>query len=309
MTLDQLNYLLILAEEQNVTRAAQRLYITQPTLTTFINKLEKELGTKLFDRGRNPVKPTKNGEIYLKKMQELLLAEQQLKEELRYHDERKQRIRIGLGYAHSAMWATKLAQRLLVEYPNLDIFFCEGQEADMMTALRNDEIDVFLGHTEIDPVNFKFEVLFEEPILLLLPRCSLNTISPSAGRNPDLPYMIDENVLADMRMIIPGSAMGLYLNAQLLWKQYRINPPSIIQSKNTLTSIQMAANGLGFMLGNEELIRFLQPEDKDKIVYCTLPGMSKVRKYYYGYSENNPQKDLIEKVLAIMKNIVSDKNS
>ena len=41
MTLDQLNYLLVLAEEQNVTRAAQRLFITQPTLTTFITKLDR----------------------------------------------------------------------------------------------------------------------------------------------------------------------------------------------------------------------------------------------------------------------------
>ena len=73
MTLDQLNYLLVLAEEQNVTRAAQRLYITQPTLTTFITKLERELGTKLFDRTRNPVRTTKNGELYIQKMRELLL--------------------------------------------------------------------------------------------------------------------------------------------------------------------------------------------------------------------------------------------
>ena len=85
MTLDQLNYLLVLAEEQNVTRAAQRLYITQPTLTTFITKLERELGTKLFDRARNPVRTTKNGELYIQKMRELLLAEQQLKKELKYH--------------------------------------------------------------------------------------------------------------------------------------------------------------------------------------------------------------------------------
>ncbi len=103
MTLDQLNYLLVLAEEQNVTRAAQRLYITQPTLTTFITKLERELGTKLFDRTRNPVRATKNGELYIQKMRELLLAEQQLKEELKYQDSGRKRIRIGIGYAHSTM--------------------------------------------------------------------------------------------------------------------------------------------------------------------------------------------------------------
>lgn len=44
MTQDKLNYLLVLAEEQNVTRAARRLYITQPTLTGFLNRLEQDLG-------------------------------------------------------------------------------------------------------------------------------------------------------------------------------------------------------------------------------------------------------------------------
>ena len=185
MTLDQLNYLLVLAEEQNVTRAAQRLYITQPTLTTFITKLERELGTKLFDRSRNPVRPTKNGELYLKKMQELLLAEQQLKEELRYQDSGRQRLRIGLGYGHSAMWAAELSQRLLARYPDLDIRFCEGQEAKMMDALRKDEIDVFFGHAEIDPVNFTFGELFEERILLLLPRDFLPELPDGPGRAPE----------------------------------------------------------------------------------------------------------------------------
>lgn len=50
MTQDKLNYLLVLAEEQNVTRAARRLYITQPTLTGFLNRLEQDLGFRIFDR-------------------------------------------------------------------------------------------------------------------------------------------------------------------------------------------------------------------------------------------------------------------
>lgn len=301
MTLDQLNYLLVLAEEQNVTRAAQRLYITQPTLTTFITKLERELGTKLFDRSRNPVRPTKNGELYLKKMQELLLAEQQLKEELRYQDSGRRRLRIGLGYGHSAMWAADLSQRLLELYPELDIRFCEGQEAKMMDALRKDEIDVFFGHAEIDPVNFTFGELFEERILLLLPRDFLPELPDGAGCVPEQPYLMDASVLEGRRMIVPGNAMGLNLNVQLLWKRFNISPPALIQTNNTISGIQMAARGLGYVMANEELVRFVPSTEQDNLVFCTLPGMSQQRKYYYGYAESNPDRELVLRTIEIMK--------
>lgn len=301
MTLDQLDYLLVLAEEQNVTRAAQRLYITQPTLTTFITKLEKELGTKLFDRTRNPVRLTDNGELYIKKMREILLAEQQLKEELKYHDSDRRRIRIGIGYAHSTMWAQRLAARLLKIYPQLDIQFHEGQEARMISELRKNEIDVFFGHAEIDPVSFVFGELMEERIVLLVPRKYV----PDAPENPDpfCPVEVRPELLEKMRMIIPGNSMGLNLNVQLLWKHYSITPDSLIQTNNTISGVQMAAEGLGYMLGNEELVKFLQPDQRSNVVYCTLPDMKQTRKYYYGYAGNNPEKEIILETIRIIKQI------
>lgn len=57
MLLDKLDYVIAVAEEQNITRAAQRLFISQPTLTLYLNRLEQELGVKLFDRGKNPGAP------------------------------------------------------------------------------------------------------------------------------------------------------------------------------------------------------------------------------------------------------------
>ena len=306
MTLDQLNYLLVLAEEQNVTRAAQRLFITQPTLTTFITKLERELGTKLFDRTRNPVRTTKNGELFITKMRQILLAEQQLKEELKYQDSGRKRIRIGIGYAHSTMWAARLAQELLCAYPKLDIQFCEGQEAKMISALRKDEIDIFFGHAEIDPVNFVFGELFEERILLLLPREKV----PAAPKTPDPcdPLVIEPELLAGMRMIVPGNSMGLNLNVQLLWKNYSVIPPSLIQTNNTVSGVQMVAHNLGYMLGNEELVRFLQPEQQREVVYCILPEMERTRKYYYGYAEMNPERELILEMITIMRSIVAERS-
>lgn len=82
MNLSKLQYLNMLAEECNVTKAAKRLYISQPTLTTFLNNLEKDLGFHLFDRSSNPIKITKEGKAYIQKMKILLLEEQQLIERL-----------------------------------------------------------------------------------------------------------------------------------------------------------------------------------------------------------------------------------
>ena len=54
MTLDKFEYVLAVAEEKNLTKAAKRLYISQPGLTSYINKLEQYLGIKLFDRSTAP---------------------------------------------------------------------------------------------------------------------------------------------------------------------------------------------------------------------------------------------------------------
>ena len=301
MTLDQLNYLLVLMEEQSVTRAAERLYITQPTLTAFINKQEKELGTKLFDRSKNPVRVTPHGELYIQKMQEILLSEQQLKEELRYQSSGKERIRIGLGYAHSATWGARLSELLLQNHPALDIRLREGQEADLLSALRSGDIEVFFGHAEVDRSRFHFDVLFDERILLLLPRCFL--VDAPEKPDPCDPCLIDAKLLSDKRMIIPGNSMGLNLNVQLLWQQYDIHPDALVQTNNTLSGVQMVAKGLGYMLGNEELVRFLLPEEKDDVIYCLLPGMPSSRKYYYGYAESSPHLGLIKEAVELLRSI------
>lgn len=61
MTLDKFEYVLAVAEEKNLTKAAKRLYISQPGLTSYINKLEQYLGIKLFDRSTSPIRVTEAG--------------------------------------------------------------------------------------------------------------------------------------------------------------------------------------------------------------------------------------------------------
>ena len=83
MSLDKLDYVLALAEERNLTRAARKAFISQPTLTNYINRLEEQLGVKLFDRSVTPIEITRAGALYIEQMKKIQLAETNLRNELR----------------------------------------------------------------------------------------------------------------------------------------------------------------------------------------------------------------------------------
>ena len=79
MLYEKLDYVLAIAEEQNLTRAAKKLYISQPTLTMYLNRLEENLGVKLFDRRKTPITITPAGRRYIEKMTEISEEEQILR--------------------------------------------------------------------------------------------------------------------------------------------------------------------------------------------------------------------------------------
>ena len=83
MLYEKWNYVLAIAEEQNLTRAAKRLFISQPALTLYLNRLEKELEVKLFDRSRTPILLTEAGKYYVEQMKKISAAEQSLRSEIR----------------------------------------------------------------------------------------------------------------------------------------------------------------------------------------------------------------------------------
>ena len=72
MDTKQIEYILKIAEENNITKAAEKLFLTQSALNQQLLKLEKELGTPLFHRSRTNWRPTKAGEVYLQNARQIL---------------------------------------------------------------------------------------------------------------------------------------------------------------------------------------------------------------------------------------------
>ena len=112
MELRVLNYFLMVAREENITKAAQLLHVTQPTLSRQLMQLEEELGVKLFDRSSHSIILTGEGMLLKRRAQEMLtLAEKakaELKQDIVYGD--------GIGYPYDAADALAYLPRLCRRY-------------------------------------------------------------------------------------------------------------------------------------------------------------------------------------------------
>ena len=82
MDTKQIEYILKIAEENNITRAAEKLHLTQPALNQQLLRLERELGLQLFYRSRTDWRPTPAGEIYLENARKMLLLKQETYKQL-----------------------------------------------------------------------------------------------------------------------------------------------------------------------------------------------------------------------------------
>ena len=82
MNFTELNYILCIAKHQNLTKAAQELYVSQPTLTKYLQKLEREMDGKLFSRSGNSYTPTYLGRRYMEYAKKVLAVNQDWEKEL-----------------------------------------------------------------------------------------------------------------------------------------------------------------------------------------------------------------------------------
>ncbi|EPT34763.1 hydrogen peroxide-inducible genes activator [Phocaeicola abscessus] len=143
MTLQQIEYMLAVYRYKHFAKAAEFCHVTQPTLSAMIQKLEEELGIRIFDRKQQPVGPTPIGKQILAQGREVLLSVRKLKEIV---EEAKHSLlgtfRIGILPTIAPYLIPRFFPQLMKKYPDMDVRITEMQTEDIKKALRHGDIDV-----------------------------------------------------------------------------------------------------------------------------------------------------------------------
>lgn len=143
MDLKQIEYILKIAEENNITRAAEKLFITQSALNQQLLKLEKELGTQLFHRSRTDWHPTEAGEIYLAAAKKILSIKQDTYN--RIFDlslQRRGRLSIGFTPNRGTSMFSAVYPEFHEKYPQVMVEPMELSVAEQLERIGNNTLDI-----------------------------------------------------------------------------------------------------------------------------------------------------------------------
>lgn len=157
MELRVLRYFLVVAREENITKAAELLHITQPTLSRQLIQLEEELGTKLFTRGRHSINLTDDGLLLKRRAQELVsLADITIQEFSQGEDELSGEITIGSGESRSMRVFANLLTSFRKEYPRIRYDIYSGNSDSIKERIEKGLLDYGLLMEPVDIGKYEF---------------------------------------------------------------------------------------------------------------------------------------------------------
>lgn len=167
VSLIQLEYIVELAKHQSFTHAAEHCFVTQPTLSMQIKKMEDDLGIILFDRTKKPVIPTAIGEIVLEQARLILAETAKIKDLVQFNQfTLSGKLRLGVIPSIAPYLLPQFIGKFSKKYPDLEISVRELLSEDIMKNLEKDELDVGLLATPLPRQGFTTTSLFYEQILI-----------------------------------------------------------------------------------------------------------------------------------------------
>lgn len=167
MTIQQVKYVLALDTHRHFSKAAESCFVTQSTLTIQVKKLEEEIGAVLFDRTKQPLKPTSMGEKFIGKARQIERELQELKDMFtREHNETQGTFRIGVIPTLSPYLLPLFISEFLENFPETKLDVEELESESIMELINQGRLDIGIVSTPLNEPNIKEIPLFYEPFLL-----------------------------------------------------------------------------------------------------------------------------------------------
>lgn len=171
MTLTELKYIVALAREKHFGRAAEACFVSQPTLSVAIKKLEDELNVSLFERGSSEVSLTPVGERVVVQAQRVLEEASAIKTIAQMGmNPLAGPLRVGVIYTIGPYLLPELVSRMIHEVPSMPLLLQENFTVRLLELLKQGEIDVAVLALPINESGFVIQPLYDEPFVVALPK-------------------------------------------------------------------------------------------------------------------------------------------
>ncbi|MFV0497921.1 MAG: LysR family transcriptional regulator [Candidatus Fimivivens sp.] len=270
MTERELLYMKTIAKEKSISKAAAKLYVSQPSLSQYVARVESALGEKIFLRTGNGLMLTYAGEKYMQAATNILNIYADFKDEISGMAQLKSgRITIGVTYFLSMLILSDILSDFQRTYPAIEIFVVEKSTNELERLLSAGEIDLAVMHIHKKlPINADIHThchLLTDPFVAVMAKqAPLAKACPSRDGMPTIAL----NQLRDSRFIMVHKDQRIRQIADFILASADFTPNIVLTTRNCETARQLSVKGVGLSLLPLSYIKYFS--DNRHAVICRL---------------------------------------
>lgn len=268
LTFKELTYVVTIAEEGGFSNAAKKLYVSQPSLSQYVKKIEQDLGFCLFERQGNNIKLTSLGREYITFANEVLQRRDTFLHTVSdYTELRKGSLTIGASAFRSVFYFPLLLPGFRAQYPGISIKLFEKPAPVLEEAVAQGTIDLAISNLPIYEPGLHTIPLLDERVLLALPPG--HPLCAKLVREEGRKYpVIDLKLAADEPFIMMPTTFRLRMVSERICANAGFTPKITLVTANHATAQHLVAQGFGLNLSPETII--LNRRDTPSPVYTTF---------------------------------------
>lgn len=283
MDLKDFQYLITLADEGSVSKAADRLYMSQSSLSQALQQYESELGVKLFLRTSKGIHPTANGEVFIGHLRQMVSYYKQARSELWDNEGMKGgHVRFGISSFRGAQTLPKILMEFSAKYPEVHVDVVEEHSLKLEELLLEGKLDVAVIALPAAKLKNEVSLLTKDEVYLVAPKG--HALLKSAHAAPDGHRWVSLKEAAQYPFILSGQSTILGNLSRNLLQRAKVKYTAEHDDISAAMAVSMAKAGIGLAFTYASC---LDPDDHletfrigEKGVFLNLGVALPSREYY-----------------------------
>lgn len=297
-------------KERSFTKAAQNLYISQPSLSARIKKIEEIIGEPLFDRSTTPLQLTEVGKVYIEAAEEITQIEQRVENYINDLAGLKTgNLAVGASTLFAAYVVPSLITQFNQKFPDVHIQLIEGNTAELEEMLGSNALDFVIDNYHYDSILYNKELYCEENILLAVPKhfavneelgmyqLSYKNIKNKNYLNQKYPA-VPLGRFADLPFIKLTQGNDTRTRGDRLCRNVGFKPNIVLEFNQQSTAYMASSTQLGATFISDILVS--QLPTFENLVYYKLDGEEAKRKVFFYYKTHKYKTRVMEEFVRMM---------
>lgn len=305
-------YIYTIYEEQSFTKAAKKLFISQPSLSATVKKAEDELGFKIFNRETARISLTDAGQVYISAIEDMYRIENNLKDRINSIYS----LMVGDIFVSGAAFISSfILPKIIMEfsrrYPKINIVFTEDNSINLQEKLLTEEIELLIDY-DFDGESFEAFPLKKEHILLAVPKqhpvnAQLGEIALTAKDIVCQKHLEEGTVCVDLqnlkqeKFIMLKPKNNMYKSSHNICSDYGFTPQPMISVDQLLTAYNIAGSGMGITFTTDTVIQ--AAANYENLLFYKINSPNAERTFYIAHKKKKYISPAVDEFINVAREI------